>query len=221
MPATPHKSAPDTADAAERPAKHRGIRILKEEPQMALPKAPFRFTKIHLEDGTAGFACKDCVTTTDTRGEILIHRNEAHGARNFKKPPKMDLPSLRTAPDPVLPPRSDGKPAPTAPLDMTLREFLAICPDLAAMGDLVDRMESERDHARDMLKEQEKATKENAHKIAVYPSLQEEVVDLRLMVKDAGRFEEMKTELLELRLWKKKMIAKLSALGFNFTEEEQ
>jgi hypothetical protein len=224
MPATEHRPKPSTvtepADSL-RPHEHKGIRIVKEEPQMALPRAPFRFTKIYLEDGTSGFACRDCTVTADSRGQILVHRNEAHGARNFKKPPKVDLPPLRTAPDPILPPRPDGKPAATAPLDMTLREFLAICPDLAAMADLVDRVESERDHARSMLREQEKATKENAHKIAVYPSLQEEVVDLRLMVKDAGRFEEMKAELLELRMWKKKMIAKLSALGFNFTEEEQ
>lgn len=220
MPPAPHRSSAELAESG-RPTEHNGIPIVSEEPQMALPKAPFRFTKIHLEDGTFGFACRDCTATADTRAGILVHRNETHGARNFKRPPKVDLPALRTAPDPVLPPRPDGKPAPTAPLDMTLREFLAICPDLAAMGDLVDRMESERDHAREMLQEREKATKENAHKIAVYPSLQEEVVELRMMVKNAGTYDEMKAELTELRAWKKKIITKFSSLGFNFTEEEQ
>jgi hypothetical protein len=213
--------AASQADSDDRPRDHKGIPIVREELTSSLPNgAPFRISRLHLSDGTIAFACRDCLDTEDTRGAVMAHRNREHGATFGKKRPKVEPLADKFVGDLVLPPRKDG-PAPSNPMEMTVAELMALLPSISAIGDLIDRMEQERDHAVNELIEREAHDRENKHKIAVYPSLQEEVVDLRGRLRGVGSFDEMKAELIELRRWKKEMIKRLSALGFTLSEEDK
>lgn len=205
----------------ERPTEHNGLHIEREEPLMSLPNAPFRYTRLHLIDGSTAFACRDCLTTTDTRGQILIHRNAEHGARIGKKNPRVALPELgkREAPDLVLAPRADGTPVPEDPMMMRLGELLALMPSIAALGDLVERLEVERDQAVAEL-DGNRIDKATQHKIDVYDHHRQEILDLRLALNRQANYEQVKDELYALRAWKKKIEAKLKAVGFVLSEEE-
>lgn len=220
-PPTPAFQAPlmtEPAAEPERPVEHNGIPVVREEALANLPNAPFRITKLHLSDGTQAHACRECLFTADTRGEVMLHRNQMHGAKYGKKRPKVEFPEEKDLFDPVLPPRGEV-PAPSNPLEMTVGEFLALAPTLAAMGDLIDRLEEERDAAR-AERDAVQITKEMQHKIDVYESNQQDILDYRLKLHKQANYEELKAEVLELRAWKKKIVAKLSALGFHLNEEE-
>lgn len=205
----------------DRPTEHNGLHIEREEPLMSLPNAPFRYTRLHLIDGSTAFGCRDCLTTTDTRGQMLVHRNAEHGARIGKKGARVKLPELgkREAPDLVLAPRADGTPAPGDPMMMRVGELLALMPSIAALGDLVERLETERDEAVAEVAENriDKATR---HKIDIYEHHQQEILDLRLALNKQANYEQVKEELYTLRAWKKKIEAKLKAVGFVLTEED-
>jgi hypothetical protein len=232
--AKPEKSQPEEADKpaparkspvaekSDRPADHKGISIVREELRSFLPNgAPTKISKLHLSDGTAAFACRDCLFTHDTIAGIQHHRNDLHGTTYGHKAPRVIFEKDATKPvgDLVLPPRGD-RPAPTNPMEMTLAEFLALVPSYAALADLIDRLERERDSALEKVIEIRSETRDAQHALAVYPSLQEEVVDLRMKLKGVGSFDEMKAELLALRAWKKKMIQRLEPLGFALIDED-
>jgi hypothetical protein len=205
----------------ERPSEHNGVAVAREELQSNLPNgAVFKISRLHLVDGTAAYACRDCSFTGDGRVDVQQHRNAEHGKRYGKKAPRVIFEKDRQVGDLVLPPRRDDTPAPTNPMEMTLAEFLSLAPSFAALSDLIDRTERERDAALAAIREMREENKDAAHAMAVYPSLQEEVVNLRLLVRHAGPYEEMKTELLQLRAWKKKMIQRLEPLGFVLTDED-
>lgn len=182
--------------------------------------APFRISRLHLSNGETAFACRDCEFTEDSRGQVMAHRNEAHGSRYGKKRPKLTVPRDREIADPILPPREDGSPAPSNPIEMTLGEFLSLAPSLAALGDLVDRLERERDAMEEELGKQ-RFSKSDQHKIDVYDSLREEVITLRLNKAKVDEADAIRAENQELRAWKRKIIARLKGVGFQLTEEEQ
>lgn len=219
--AAPVRKSP-VASKSDRPTDHKGISIVREELRTFLPSgAATKISKLHLSDGTAAFACRDCLFTHDTIAGIQHHRNDVHGTTYGHKAPRVIFEKDATKPvgDLVLPPRGD-KPAPTNPMEMTLAEFLALVPSYAALADLIDRLERERDAALEKVIEVRHETRNAQHALAVYPSLQEEVVDLRMRLKGVGSFDEMKAELLALRAWKKKMIQRLEPLGFALIDED-
>ncbi len=199
-----------------RPTHVGGVAVTGEEPVANLPGKPFRISKLFLADGSTAFACRDCPYTDDSRGKIMTHRNAAHGARiGTKRPSKND------APDPVLPPREDGTAVPHRPMDMTIGEIVAIAPSLMALGDLLDKLESERDEARRELKQLRVQVRENAQKAASFDTLQEEVIELRVHMANTANFEKIREEWNALKQWKRKMITRLKSLGFQLTEEDQ
>lgn len=216
----PLVAAPPTE--SDRPQDHKGIPVSHEELQSNLPNgAAFKVSRLHLADGTTAYACRDCLHTADTRADVQHHRNAVHGARFGKKTPRVIFPADKNVGDLVLPERQPGVAAPSDPMQMTIAELLALMPSIGAVGDLVDRAEHERDLAKIELEERRRHDRENAHKIAVYDSLQAQIVELRMLVKHTGSYEQMKTELLALRAWKKKIMSKLDAVGFKFIEEDQ
>lgn len=224
----PAKSVPKAAFQAPlieddaRPQDHKGVPIVSEQTTSNLPNgATFRISRLFLANGTNAYGCRDCKFTGDTRADVQQHRNAEHGAKYGKKTPRVIFPPDKNVPDLVLPARQDGVAAPTNPMQMTLGEILALMPSIAATSDLVDRMEVERDAAVSDLAERERHDRENAHKINVYESHVEELLDLRMKIRNVGSYEQAKAELLELRAWKKAMIKKLSALGFKLSEEEE
>lgn len=221
---SPNKVANQPALVAEpegdRPTTYKGVAILNEVPIEHLPGKPFRISRLFLENDEVVFACRDCLEVADTRGQIMAHRNAEHGSRIGKHGARHLYEPRKTAPDPIVPIRADGT-RPTTPMEMTLGEFIAVAPSIAAMGDLIEKMEQERDAALAELNERTKHDRANQHKIDVYDSLRSEVVDLRLAVQRQGNYEQVKQEMYDLRAWKKKMITKLSALGFQLTEEDQ
>lgn len=211
-----------TDEAIPRPTEHKGVTVAREELTANLPTgAPFRISRLHLTDGTTAFACRDCLFTGDNRGEVAAHRNATHGTRYGKRAPKLVYEPDDGPADLVLPPRPDGSSAPDNPLQMTVAELLALLPTISGCSDLIEKAEYERDLAQIELEERRRHDRENNHKIQVYESNQNQLVELRMKIKNAGSFDELKAEVVELRSWKKKMIAKLSALGFKLTEEEQ
>lgn len=207
-----------------RPREHKGVQVVREELFSNLPNgAPFRVSRLYLVDDTIAYACRDCLTTADTRALINRHRNEEHGARFGKKAPKVLYDGGKQVADGdlVLPLRPDGTAAPQNVMNWTLAEFMALVPSIGALSDLIEKTEHERDMARIELAERRKTDRENAHKVAVYESLHAEVVELRVMVKNSGAYESLKTEVLELRAWKKQVSKKLETLGFKLIEEDQ
>lgn len=207
----------------ERPTMHNGVQVVREELVSALPhgKAPFRFTRLHLSDGTQAFGCRDCLETRDTRGAILLHRNDAHGARNGKKPPHFPKGFREVGQvDLVLPPRANG-PAPADVMQMTIGEVVGLMPSIGATGNLIDRLEAENEALRSELSNVKRIDKASQHKIDVYDMHRTELIELRLQVAKQGNYEEIKAELYELRAWKKKFIAKLNKIGFKLSEEDE
>ncbi len=198
-PAATNPQRPTVANTGpHRPTEHNGKKVVREELLYALPRAPLKITRLILEDDSVAYACRDCLFTADTRGLVMVHRNREHGMRLAGRKKKLDEP-MRTAPDIVLPPREDGTPAPSRPEDWTIRELLAVMPDIAAFGDLVDRLETENAELRKMLDETTTVSRTDQHKIDVYESMQ--------------------SELVGLRIWKKDVIKKFAALGFKMEEE--
>jgi hypothetical protein len=204
------------------PAEIDGVTVEREELLHNLPGAAFRISKLHLADGSMVFACRDCYATGETRGSVMAHRNAEHGARyGQKRNNQAALPLLDMAPDPVLEPREDGQPAPSSPMEMTLGEILALAPSLAALGDLVDRLETERDAALAEIADHAQHSRENQHKIESYDSMRDELIDLRLRLRQQANYQAVKEEMYALRAWKTKMIKKLAGLGFSLQEEDQ
>lgn len=211
---------PAVDDEPTRPTAHNGIEIVEEELRRNLPHGgAFKISRLKLVDGTTAFACRDCLHTDDTIALVMKHRNAEHGSKYGKKAPKVIFPRDTLVGDFVLPPRGD-KPAPTNPMELTLAEILALAPSYAAMIDLLDRTEAERDAAVAELAAMRSQHKDAAHALSVYPALQDQVVELRLKVKDVGSFDEMKAELLALRLFKKNITKKLESLGFSFIDDD-
>lgn len=215
----PEQEEPADRDPT-RPHEHNGVAVVREELLSNLPSgSPFKVSKLHLIDGTVAHACRDCRFTGDTVTEVRHHRNAEHGTKFGKRTPKVHWERDNALGDLVLPMRGDV-PAPTNPMEMTLAEFLALAPSYAALGDLMDRLERERDAALDKLADLMSQNKEAQHALAVYPALQQEVVELRLLVRNAGAYEELKSEVLTLRAFKKKITAKLEQIGFGLVEEQ-
>jgi hypothetical protein len=211
---------PSVEEEPGRPQQHNGVAVLREELRRNLPSnAPFKISKLHLEGGGLAFACRDCEFTADTNSEVQQHRNAEHGTRYGKRTPKVVWPKDNQLDDVILPPRGD-QPAPTNPMEMMLGEFLAMVPSYAAMSDLIDRAERDRDAALARVAELQDQNRDAQHALAVYPTLQAEVVDLRLLTRNTGSYEELKAEVQALRAWKKKIIQRLEPLGFSLTEEE-
>lgn len=206
----------------DRPQEHNNIPVVREELMGNLPSgAKFKISKLHLSDGTDAFACRDCLYTGDTRADVMHHRNDAHGNKYGKKPPKVVFAKDPEPYELVLPPRSEGVPAPTNIMEMTVAELLALMPTIGALGDLVETEAHHRELAEVELDERRKHDRENGHKIAAYDSMHEELVERRMAMKGYGSFDEMKAELKALRAWKQKMTARLKTLGFVLTEEDE
>lgn len=207
----------------DRPIDHKGIPIVEEE---AIPSPLgngtfFKITKLHLADGTIGYACVDCLHTADTRGQIMAHRNAEHGAQFGKKRPKVVFEPDEEVVDAVLPPRADDAPAPSNIMEWTLAEFLALAPTLGALGDLITKAEDDKAAAENELNERAANDRLNATKLAAYDGIQSELVERRMVMKNLGTYEEIKAEVLELRAWKKAVTKKFESLGFTLTEEEK
>ncbi len=204
-----------------RPTDHNGIPVVSEELLANLPSgSPFKVTRLHLSDGTKAWGCRDCLFTGDVRRDVQQHRNAEHGAKFGKKTPKLVYAAHADDGDLVLPPRAEGKAAPSDVMQMTVAELLALLPSIGAISDLVDQVEHERDVMRIELVERRKHDRENQHKIDVYDSHQEELLAMRLAMKNTGSYEQMKAELMQLRAWKKRVTAKLNAVGFVLNEED-
>lgn len=205
MPKLPPNAEQPTLDGEPlepgRPREHKGIPILSEQTLSNLPKAPFKISRIYLANGTTAFACRDCDYTGDGRGDVMAHRNDEHGSSYGRARPKNEIAPLRGTPDPILPPREDGNPAPTNPMEMTLGEFMALAPSITALGDLVEEAQRERDAAVEELN-----------------SLKAETRDWRIK---AEHYDEIREELVGLRNWRRKMINRLQQMGFQLSEEEQ
>lgn len=204
----------------KRPRDHNGVPVEREELYSNLPTGgAFKISKLHLSNGEIAFACRDCTFTGDNRRDIMLHRNELHGAKYGKPTPRL----LKKTPDKhitdvVLPPREDGSPAPTHFMERTVGEFLAIAPSLAALGDTFDRLEAERDAALAEVAEN-RIDRVTQHKIDAYDHLKSEIVELRRVVASQGNYEEIKEELYRLRAWKKKITAKFDSVGFKYEED--
>ncbi len=193
------QTALDVVTELDRPIAHEGVRIVAENP---IPSplahgAPFRISRLELESGEQAFACRDCLFTADTRGLVMKHRNEEHGA---KVGTRRVLTAVRGAPDPVLPLRPDGSPPPSDPNDWTLAELFALVPSLTALGDLTEQAQAERDQLEAELSELKLATR-----------------DMRVK---AEAHDVMREELIGLRAWKRKMTTRLNQMGFSLTEED-
>lgn len=199
-----------------RPTEHNGLEVAREELIMHLPKAPLKISRLHLEDGSIAYACRDCLFTDDSRGHVMQHRWEEHGAGLGKRAPKL-IWERKSTPDLVLEPREDGSPPPTDPSKLTMGEIMALMPSIVAFGDLIDHAERERDAALAMLGEH----RANQYKIDNYDRISEELTEVRQQMRNSGSYEELKAEVLKLRAWKRKMTVKLSGLGFHLTEEDQ
>lgn len=194
-------TAIEPAEEHPRPSHHNGVAVEREERICIGPNGSgkIKISRLFLVDGTMAHACWDCTHTAPGRGDIVVHRNEAHGTRSGKKPPKVIYEKSPQAElfDVVLPPRSDGRPAPESAVDWTLGEFLAIAPNLKAFGDLFDRLERENEE----LRTQTRVSRADQHKIDVYESNQQEIG--------------------ELRAWKKTTIRTLGKLGFALQEDTE
>jgi hypothetical protein len=214
------RTDPEVVPEPDRPVEHNGIAIEREEPVPSpLPgAAPFKYSRLMLADGGSAFACRDCLFTGDTRGDVMAHRNAEHGARYGKRRPKVVYEPDDDITDLVLPPRADG-PAPDALLEMTIGEHLAIAPTIKALGDLIDRLEQERDELAEQLKTA-RIDKSTQHKIDVYESHRQEILELRGQLNRQANYEALRNEVLELRGWKRKITHQLSRIGFKLDEEE-
>lgn len=225
-PDTPQQEQPavkieDTPRQPARPTEHNGIPIVNEECRASPvnPKAFLKITKLHLSNDTIAFGCLDCLFTGDTRSELQRHRNAEHGTRFGKRRAKVRFATDDNLGDLVLPSRPDGTPAPIDVLEMTLAEFLSIMPSFAALMQYIEDIENRHQQLVDLVRQQKDELKASAYAVAVYPALQEEVIDLRLKIKGVGSFEANKAELLVLRDWKNKMTKRLATLGFVLNEE--
>lgn len=206
-----------------RPQDHNGIPVVREELRMSpLPtcKAPLRISRLHLADKSLAFACRDCLFTGDTLKDVMHHRNAAHGAKYGKKKPKVEFPTDEDPTDIVLLPRAADIPAPGDVMEMTMAEVLSLLPSLQALGALVQHTEAENEALKAELFQRKQFDLANRDKLAAYDSLQEELVDRRLNMKGVGSYDELKAELVKLREWKKQIIKRFSAIGFQFLEEE-
>lgn len=203
-----------------------GIDVTEIKAIESLPGAPLRIAIATLADGSTVHACLDCpdpLDFTGTRGEVMSHRNAEHGARYGKRRPKSDpvddeLPDVLDA---VLPPRADGNPAPDAIYEMTFGEVLALMPSIKALGDLIEKVETERDDLLTEVKELRVFERENKAKLMVYDDLREEVVGLRVQFRQWANYEVIKQEMYDLRAWKKAITKKLTAVGFQLTNTEE
>jgi hypothetical protein len=224
VPAEPEpepEKTPAKVPVLNRPTHHNGVEVVKEHKLASLPNgAAFRISKLELADGTWAHACVDCLFTGETRGDIMAHRNAQHGARYGKKRPKIEYVRDQGVLDLVLPPREDGTPAPLVPLDMTLREIITVAPSLLVLMDMLDAKERAVEQLTEQLG-QATISRQDMHKITVYESHQTEIGELRATVARQGNYEEIKEELYALRSWKRKMITRLSQLGFHLSEEDQ
>lgn len=211
-----------------------GVRVVGEAYVFNLPHVPLRgYTLLTLEDGTTLFRCRDCKPdVTGSRGDLMAHRNKLHGARVGKRSStRVQLNIMdELLPEPInieLPPDEQELPDtidPQAAFDMTIGELMALAPSIKAMGDLVDRLEAERDAAVEELNQRSAHDKENAHKINSYDQLREEITDLRLVLHKERykieNYDDVRKEVLALREWKKKITNKLRPLGFTLSEED-
>lgn len=231
VPTTPRRrrrTSKATIDFSATPQQINGINVEEIKPVEGLPGIPLRIALVRLEDGTTVHACLDCQDPLDfvgTRGDVMAHRNAVHGARYGKKRPKVVEEPKQDDPadllDAVLAPRGDGAPAPGAAYEMTLGEILALAPTLKALGDLVERAETEVDAVRDELRDLRQYQRDTVSKLAGYEATKDEVVGLRVQIRAWGNYEAIKAEMYQLRAWKRDMIKKLKAMGFQLTEEEQ
>lgn len=220
-PATPPKSpTPERETQPGKPTHYKGVEVVGDEPVGNLPGSPFRMLRLNLADGGIAYTCKDCWHTADTRGDIVTHRNREHGKQVGKRKPRIQYHRDTDPFDAVLPPRDDGSPAPGDLLDMSLREVVTLAPSLKAVFDLLDEKEREIAWLTEQLKANtiDKATR---HKIEVYESHQTEIGELRATLAKQGNYDALKEEVYDLRAWKRKMITKLSQLGFQLSEEDQ
>lgn len=203
-----------------------GVDILEIAPLAPLgPNKPMRIVKIHLADGRVLHGCRDCPDELDFvggRGDVMAHRNAVHGARFGKGriPAPAAQEKLPEVLDAVLSPRHDGTPAPDSVYEMTVGEVLSLMPTIQALGDLVELAETERDALRAQLKDFKSHEREWRTKIEGYDTLRDEVTELRQQLRQQGNYDQIKTELYALKAWKKKVIARFTAVGFNFTEED-
>lgn len=203
-----------------------GVTVVKMEPVAPLgPDKPTRIVKIFLADDTMLFGCRDCpdeLDFTGGRGDVMAHRNAVHGARYGRKQPKIvhEQPTLPEALDVVLSPRRDGTTRDSL-YEMTMGEILTLMPSIKALGDLIESTERERDQLLTELNGYRAFEKSNRAKLDAFDELRDELVELRMQVRQWGNYETVKAEMYELKAWKKKMIARLKGLGFQLSEEEQ
>lgn len=188
-----------------RPSSHNGVAIEREERIAIGPhgSGKIKISKLYLADGSMAYACWDCTATGNGRGDIIVHRNRVHGTKmGGNRNARVALPKQTQEElfDVILPRRADGSAPPETATDWTLGEFLAIAPNLKALGDLIDRVERENNELREQLK-QTRVNRTDQHKIDVYESNQQEIG--------------------ELRAWKKNVTKKLSTVGFVLSDEEE
>lgn len=223
-PIAPDEPAPEAKPARvpvnARPTHHNGIEVVQEHKLASLPNgAAFRITKLELADGGWAHACVDCTFTSDSRGDIMAHRNAEHGAKYGKRRPKIEYVRDQGVLDIVLPPREDGSVAPLVPLDMTLREIVTVAPSLLVLMDMLDAKERLVEELTAELGKHQ-ISRQDQHKIEVYESHQTEIGELRATLARQANYEEIKEEMHALRSWKRKMTTRLSQLGFHLSEEE-
>lgn len=230
VPTTPRRRRRTNARTVDFSAASRqinGIDVEEIKPVESIPGIPLRIALVRLADGSTVHACRDCPDPLDfvgTRGDVMSHRNAVHGARYGKKKPKIEEPSQDDPGDlldAVLAPRTEDEPAPGTVYEMTIGEILALAPTIKALGDLVEQAEARVDEVMDELRDLRQYQRDTVTKLAGYEAARDEVVGLRVQIRAWGNYEAIKAEMYQLRAWKKDMIKKLKAMGFQLTEEEQ
>jgi hypothetical protein len=183
-------SAPGTVTVPVR--RINGVEVVEVQEIRLHPKAgALKVVRLIMADGTVLHGCREC-DFSGSRGDVMAHRNAVHGARYGKKTP--------AAPGDVIVAQRENGFVPQAVQDMTIGELVAIMPTVKELGDLVERMDIERNEAVRALRDLEGQYHRNRVRIEGYDSMRE--------------------ELMELRSWKKKMVQRLAALGFKLEEDE-
>jgi hypothetical protein len=130
-------SLPEVVETAFAPdlGEHDGVRILREEQVMNLPKAPFKgFVKIVLADDRELFRCTDCAHI-DTRGGVISHRMKVHGQASA-------MSARKRAAEPRKAPAADLDPEIA---NLTVAELLQYAVDRANVAQVIEDLTTQRD----------------------------------------------------------------------------
>ena len=129
-------SLPEVVETAFAPdlGEFEGVKVVREESVMNLPKAPFKgFVKVILADHRELFRCTSC-GHIDTRGRVIGHRIKEHGQASARAGRKAAEPRKPAAE--VL----DAEVA-----NLTVAELLQYAQDRANVAQVIEDLTAQRD----------------------------------------------------------------------------